>query len=242
MWVYCASRENRLIRAWLSPVRPTLRSTRPYRLVFPKSAPRRFVREVKPVVIEAIASAQRILPLESSVRLRVTPDTREAVSTYMQGSTGWTRDSQHVYVGVNTQTKGWRRSLKRTVAHELNHTVRDKRTAKRKGKMTMLDTIAFEGLAQCFEKEVSGELPPYAAALSVQQTRRIWSMIKHDLDSRDEALYRRIFFARDDRDVPTWAGYRLSYMIVSRRMKRLELGWDARMGLSSEEIVGRRLG
>lgn len=210
--------------------------------MFPRSVPERFVREVRPVVLEAIASAQRILPLESSVQLRVTPDTREAVSTYMQGSAGWTSDSQHVYIGVDTQTKGWRKSLRSTVAHELNHTVRDRRTGKRSGQLTMLDTIASEGLAQCFEKEVCGELPPYAAALSVQQARRVWSMIKDDLDSLDDALYRRIFFARKDRDLPTWAGYRLSYMLVSRRTRLLGLGWGALMGLSSEEIVGPGLG
>jgi len=192
-------------------------------------------------VREAVASAQRVLPLETKVQLKVAPDLREAVSTYMQGSSGWTPDSEHVYIGVNTRTKGWRKSLKRTVVHELNHTVRMKRTRKRKGRLTMLDTIALEGLAQCFEKEVCGELPPYAAALSVQQARRVWGMIKDELDSLDETLYRRIFFARDDKDVPTWAGYRLSYMILSRRMKRLGLGWDALMGLNSEEIVGSGL-
>jgi len=63
-------------------------------------------------------------------------------------------------------------------------------------------------------------------------------LVKDNLDSLDEDFYRRIFFARNDKEVPTWAGYRFSYMIVSRMKKRSGLGWDALMGLRSEEIVG----
>jgi uncharacterized protein YjaZ len=102
----------------------------------------------------------------------------------------------------------------------------------------MRDTIAFDGLAQCFETEVWGKRPPYAASLSTQQTRKTWRLIEDNLDSLDEDLYRRVFFARDDKEVPTWAGYRISFMIVSRMKKRSGLGWNELMGLSSEEIVG----
>jgi uncharacterized protein YjaZ len=102
----------------------------------------------------------------------------------------------------------------------------------------MRDTIAFDGLAQCFETEVCGKRPPYAASLSAQQARKTWKLIEDNLNSLDEDLYRRIFFARNDKEVPTWAGYRISFMIVSRMRKRSRLGWNELMGLSSEEIVG----
>ena len=179
-----------------------------------------------------------VLPIETDVLLTVTPDFREVVSKYMYGSTGWTPDSQHVHIGVNIGTEGWQRSLKSTTAHELNHTVRHHRMGTHRGELNIRDTIAFEGLAQCFETEVCGRLPPYARALSAKQVWRTWMLVKDNLDSLDEDFYHRIFFARNDKEVPTWAGYRFSYMIVSRMKKRSGLGWDALMGLRSEEIVG----
>jgi uncharacterized protein YjaZ len=156
----------------------------------------------------------------------------------MHGSTGWTPDSQHVHIGINTETQGWQESLKSVVAHELNHTVRYHRTGTHRGQLTMRDTIAFDGLAQCFETEVCGKRPPYAAALSTRQAEKTWGLIEDNLDSLDEGLYRRIFFARDDKEVPTWAGYRISFMIVSRMKKRSGLGWTKLMGLGSKEVVG----
>lgn len=209
-----------------------------YSIHFSKDSSGDFAQSVRPILHEAVASAQRVLPIETNVVLRVAPDLREAVSKYLLGSTGWTPDSRHVHIGVNIGTQGWQRSLKSTIAHELNHTVRYHRTGTHKGQMTMRDTIAFDGLAQCFETEVCGMRPPYAAALSTQQARKIWGLIKDSLDSLDDGLYRRIFFARDDKEVPTWAGYRISYMLVHRMKKRSGLGWDALMGLTSEEIVG----
>ncbi len=129
----------------------------------------------------------------------MTPDTREAVSTYMHGTAGYTPDSKHVYLGVDIRVKDWRDSLTSSVAHELNHTVRHHRMGTHRGQLNMLDTLAFEGLAQCFEKEVCGKLPPYSSPLSAQQIRKVWDVIKDELDSLDEALYRRVFFARKTR-------------------------------------------
>lgn len=176
-----------------------------------------------------------VLPIETDVLLTVAPDLRVAVSKHI---TGWTPDSRHVNIGVNIRAQGWQKSLKSTVAHELNHTVRHHRMGTHRGQLTMRDTIAFEGLALCFETEVCGKRPPYAAALSAQEARKTWRLVEDDLDSLDEDLYRRILFARNDKEVPTWAGYRISYMLVNRMKKRSGLGWDALMGLSSEEVVG----
>jgi len=214
------------------------RLTYGYRIHFAKEASRDLAQLVRPIVHEAVASAQIVLPIETDVLLTVAPDLREAVTKYMHGSTGWTPDSQHVRIVVNTGTEGWQKSLKSTVAHELNHTVRHHRIGTHRGQLTMLDTIAFEGLAQCFETEVCGKRPPYATSLSTRQARRTWSLVEDNLDSLDEGLYRRIFFARNDKEVPTWAGYGISYMLVHRMKKRSGLGWNELMGLSSEEIVG----
>ena len=218
-----------------------LQPSRPCRIVFAKDAPDSFVRQVRPVILEAVAAAQRVLPLESRVQITVALDIRESVLSYMHGSSGWVRDSEHVFIGVNTKAIGWRKSLKSTVAHELNHTIRHKRMGTRLGQLDMRDTIAFDGLAQCLEEEVCGERPPYAVPLSARQAKKVWDTIKDDLDSLDETFYRRIFFARNDREVPTWAGYRISHMIVSRMKRRTGLGWRELMGKSSREIVGRGL-
>ena len=214
------------------------RMTCRHHIHFEKGASKDLIQSVRPIVQQAVASAQAVLPIETNVSIMVAPDSREWVSLYMHGSTGWTPDSRHVHIGIDTGARGWRGSLKSVVAHELNHTVRFHRTGTHKGQLTMRDTIAFDGLAQCFETEVCGKRPPYASALSSQQVKKTWRLVKDQLDSLDEGLYRRVFFARDDKEVPTWAGYRISFMIVSRMKKRSGLGWDELMGLSSEEIVG----
>ncbi len=170
------------------------------------------------------------------------PDSSEAVATRMQGSSGWTHSGDDVDIYLNTKVIGWRKALKRSVVHEFNHAIRMQRTGKRSGELTLLDTVALEGLAQCFEKDVCGALPPYARAISISRAQKIWFIVKPELGKNDDPFYRRLFFATGDKDFPLWSGYTLSYLIVKRRMKQLGYGWSTIMSCNSAEIVGPGLG
>jgi uncharacterized protein YjaZ len=157
----------------------------------------------------------------------------------MQGATGWSYGRGHAKIWVNISVNGWEMALARSVVHEFNHSVRAQRTKRMFKEHTLLDTIASEGLAQCFEETVCGRKPPYATAITLKQARQVWKSVKPELNRSDEKIYRSLFFG--DEEFPHWSGYTLSYLIVSKRIRESEMDWSTLMALESAKIVGSGL-
>lgn len=159
----------------------------------------------------------------------------------MGGSVGYTGNGGGCALFINTDVDGWRESVKATAAHEYNHVVWFQMKGLTHRELTVKDNIALEGLAQCFEEAVTGITPPYATAISSDVARETWDKLAEHLSEPATEWNNKAWFGESD-EFETWAGYTLSYMIVSERIVDTKRPWSELMVMSTEELVGDGLG
>ena len=201
----------------------------------------KFISEVKPVVKAALSECERVLRLRKKVQINLLHTTDQFVIKKMGGTTGFTPNAGTINISINTKTKGWKKSLKSTAAHEYNHAARLQATNTDPYEYSLRETIAFEGLAQVFEEELTGELPSHAKAISKEKARKLWKKIKPLLGKKDYDIYYRVFLKEKDKEFPHWGGYTLSYLIIKKRKEELGFGWNKLMKLNSKKLVGKGL-
>lgn len=125
-------------------------------------------------------------------------------------------------------------SLKSSLAHEYNHALffnyHDIR-------LTLLETIVFEGLAENFEEEVVGTAPPYATTLTSKEARKtLNSMSSQLLCSKSQSAYQQVFFG--GKKYKKWTGYSIGYWIVRLfRKKKHNFSWQDIMKMEPLEIA-----
>jgi len=126
-------------------------------------------------------------------------------------------------------------SLKETVVHEFNHAVffYHHQSA---SKLTLLETLIFEGLAENFREEVIGGKPsPWSQALSKKQCELALLSLKHSMYSRKHSLYRNVFFG--GKKYKRWTGYSIGYRIVKSFRKTCpSKSWEEIMKMESKAI------
>lgn len=202
----------------------------------------RQLKSAEAAIRSAFTKAERILASDREVLVNLIPSSNPDIRRYMGGASGWTRSEDTVDIYIDAKAPTWKEATQRSLIHEFNHVIRAQRFKKPFEDYTLLDTIAFEGLAQCFEKEILGTLPSYARAISLGQARELWLRLKPHLQEIDSQFYRRVFFATKDREFPHWTGYTISYIIVRRRMSTWRFGWSRIMREEPCVIIGQGLG
>lgn len=196
----------------------------------------------KDILLGAYEETESILTSDRDIQVHLVPSSDPSISRYMDGASGWTRsgDTMDIYVDMKNPT--WKPAMRRSFIHEFNHVIRAQRFKRLLEDYTLMDTITFEGLAQCFEKELCRTLPLYAKAISSGQARAAWLKLKPHLLQVDNDLWKRAFFSVNDSEFPHWSGYTLSYLIVRRLMSSSNLNWRNIMSMESQAIVGSGLG
>lgn len=109
---------------------------------------------------------------------------------------------------------GWRTELPATLAHELHHVRRWRGPGYG---TTLLEALVSEGLAQHYETEERGGLPPYARISA--DLDELWRRAQPVLDSADYG-HPVWFFGSEAGGPPRWAGYALGYELVRRFLVR----------------------
>jgi hypothetical protein len=122
-------------------------------------------------------------------------------------------DVDHEHLKENLEEE-----LKRTLAHEYMHAVREEYVQWENG--TLLDGIISEGLTQSFELEVNPELEPaiYATHLSEEELEASWQKIQPELNKK-EYDYNAWFFGDEEKGIKRWTGYSLGYWLVQKKME-----------------------
>ena len=114
---------------------------------------------------------------------------------------------------------GWRTELPATLAHELHHV----RRWRGPGYGTiLLEALVSEGLAQHYETEERGGLPPYTSISA--DLDELWAQAQPVLHSADYG-HPAWFFGSEAERLPRWAGYALGHELVRRFLVRA--GGDA---------------
>ncbi len=196
------------------------------------------LREASQLVKDGLTKLPRLLKTDKDLVIIISATKDEFVKSRMGGVGGYTPNDHGIFIRVNTESRKWRDSLSGTMAHEFNHLIRFQKMKGRE-KATLLTSLIFEGLAQCFEEDVTGKLRPWSKALTKAEATKVWKKIKGKLNSDSRDLNYRLFFKRDDIEFPLWSGYTIGYLLVRKRINELGNGWSSIMDMKSEEFVGK---
>ncbi len=197
-------------------------------------------RELKPgipLAMTALSKAATKLQTRNDIILMISTTSDKFVSESMQGVSGFTHNDHTISILVNTESNKWKEAMEGTIAHEFSHVIRFQGTGMVQDR-SLRASLAFEGLAQCFEEEITGKLKPWSTAISEKQAKTIWKRIK-SLDSESRDLYTDLFIRKDGKRFPHWAGYALGYLIVKKTLARnSKKGWKWAIAASSKELIG----
>jgi uncharacterized protein YjaZ len=130
-------------------------------------------------------------------------------------------------------TKGWKKALENSIAHEYSHlAVLDTRKWK-----TILDSLVIEGIAENFREEViGGKQAPWTKALTKNQSKKLLKNLKNKLGVKAEKLHQALFFGSGKYKM--WAGYTVGYLIVKEFRKRHpNMKWKSIITLKSSVVL-----
>ncbi|MDE1870381.1 MAG: hypothetical protein KGH71_05385 [Candidatus Micrarchaeota archaeon] len=198
-------------------------------------ADEKFLRLVNPIAQKTLKKCEAVLKPNESYAVSITPTSDPFIIKKMNGASGFTSNRQKMSIEISTKAKNWKKWLSNVLVHEFNHIVRMQRLNIR-GYYggTLSGSIAMEGLAMVFEEEITGNLPPYAHAVSKKKASLLWAKIRK---YKKADYYRRFFTNAGDPKYPLWCGYTIAYLIVKKRKKELGVPWKKLIGMPTEELV-----
>lgn len=127
--------------------------------------------------------------------------------------TNWEGDTVHLVVHPS---KGTVHALRSTVVHEYNHHYRITALNNGHPRVTVLEKIVREGLAEHFVADTLGAdfLGPWAKSLTEEDAKMYWNTLyfDHALECGDETD--SLVFGGGRTDIPLWAGYSMGYHLV----------------------------
>ena len=190
------------------------------------------------LIKEGISRSEKLISSRNDIAVILSSDEDTFIRDRMDGVFGFTRNDFTISISINTESSSWKDFVAQTAAHEFNHIVRFQKMFGRE-RNCIGAGIAFEGLAQCFEEAVTGQVRPWSKALDMEHAREVWQKIKDRLDENSVDLYNRLFISSNDREFALWSGYALGYLIIKERIK--EYGnsayWERLMDTDSKSLI-----
>ncbi len=169
-----------------------------------------------------------------SINIYVFPWLNENFNKAFKGVTGFAsyKNTVHVFISIN---KFSHRSLRETITHEFSHAAFLNKS-KTVNKLSILDILIFEGLAEQFREEVmKGKPAAWSTALSNKECHSTLELIKSALTSTKFGTYNDIFFG--SKKYKKWTGYSIGYQIVkSFRKAYPKKSWAEIMEMKPESI------
>lgn len=185
------------------------------------------------IISGSLWKCSRALKPRTNITFVVTNTADKFIAKNMGGVGGFTLNRSLIHLRINTKAYTWKKMLVSTVAHEFNHTVR---FSVFNQETNLRGYLASEGLAQYFETEIGGNVPPWALALNTNRAKKVWKKIAPYLDRRGWNIYTQVFFGSGNK-FPQWAGYAISYLIVKEYLGGTKPDWNALMKVSSKELI-----
>lgn len=123
-----------------------------------------------------------------------------------------------VFISMDPSFKNFDKVLEelvRTLAHELNHSARWEKIGYGK---TLLEALISEGLADCFDEEVTkGKPQAWSKALDEAQVKRFLKLAEKEFDNK-KYDHMKWFFGSGK--FPNWTGYSLGYFLVKKYLEK----------------------
>ena len=141
-----------------------------------------------------------------------------------------------IIVMINPTIENWEHLLSYVLAHEYHHSVWISRNFERSD-ITLLEYLIIEGRADAFAMELYPDNHhPFINALSKEQERRLWNIIKPKLHFRDSEFNDKIMSGT--RDIPTGSGYSIGFSIIkSFKINNSKISDKELIDMSPEKIL-----
>lgn len=138
-----------------------------------------------------------------------------------QGIGGYTPNAHLIYISLDPTfpdlLKSINTELKRTLAHELHHTLRWENPGYGEN---LLDAIITEGLADHFDLEMFNESPqPWSVAFTEQELAKQLEKAKEEFENKDYDHF-AWFYGNEELGIPRWIGYSLGYKLVKDYLEK----------------------
>ncbi len=151
-----------------------------------------------------------------TIRIFLFPTIDTFTISKMDGVSGFTPWKNTILLNI-FHTKGWKRTLRNTICHELAHAIALNFNSRR----TVQDNLIFEGVAEHFREEIlNHNTAPWVKSISKEKAREIVDKIKHQFKKEDDNLCRLLFFGGGE--FPIWSGYAIGYYIVEAYLNKLD--------------------
>ena len=194
------------------------------------------LQKAVPLVKEGLLKSSKLLSTKNDLIINVSSTKNTFIKNDMGGVTAFTMNEYTMFLSINENATKWRHFLIGTVAHEFNHLIRFQRIGQ--SDKTLMNNIVAEGLAQCFEYQLTGSLRPWSTAITRNRARVVWAKLKRKLNHESRDLYERLFLKRNDKEFPHWSGYTIGYFLMEKRLGKSEKDWEKVMSMKSKTIIG----
>lgn len=124
-------------------------------------------------------------------------------------------------------------TVKSVVCHELAHAI----SLRHLKRITILDGIVFEGVAEHFMERTTGIRSFLGRAVTKEKIGKIFKEIELNLDKEDFGLYRQLFYGKDGK-YPMWTGYSIGYYLVENYLKKQkQIDWNVILKTPTKKIL-----
>lgn len=140
------------------------------------------------------------------------PAYREIYREYGVGFHAFTLGTGRIIVSFDPTFENWRQLLPYTLAHEYHHSVWTSRNFE-SADFTTLEYIIFEGRADSFaDKIFPNTNHPFINMLDEKNEKRIWNLIKPEMNQRNTNMNDKIFYGTED--IPYGSVYAIGSNII----------------------------
>lgn len=140
------------------------------------------------------------------------PAYRKIYKQYGVGFHSMTLGTGKIIVSFDPTFENWKQLLPYTLAHEYHHSVWTSRYFET-ADFTPLEYIIFEGRADSFANEIYPfKNHPFINKLDYKNEKRIWNLIKPEMNKRNSNINDQIFYGT--KDIPYGSVYAIGFNII----------------------------
>ena len=140
------------------------------------------------------------------------PEYRDLYKKYGIGMHAITVGKGRIIISIDPTFDNWKQLLPYTLAHEYHHSVWTSRNFKTSD-FTPLEYLVLEGKADSFAKELfPNDFHPFINMLTESQEKRIWELIKPEMNKRNSEMNDNIMYGTDE--IPYGTVYAIGFNII----------------------------
>ncbi len=140
------------------------------------------------------------------------PKNRDIYEKYGIGMHAFTVGTGRIIISIDPTFNNWRQLLPYTLAHEYHHSVWTSRNFVT-ADFTPLEYLVLEGRADSFAKKLfPSNNHPFINMLTENQEKKVWSLIKPELNKRNSAMNDKMMYGTED--IPYGSVYTIGFNII----------------------------